>query len=62
MHMKEGYVTVQKQSLSVPSLFVYVIAEPRHEKTCLGFPARSSTNWAVQPQVMVRGLNFTYRM
>ena len=43
-HMKEGYVTVQKQSLSVPSLFVYVIAEPRHEKTCLGFPVRSSTN------------------
>ena len=24
MHMKEGYVTVQKKSLSVPSLFVYV--------------------------------------
>ena len=24
----------------------------------LGFPIRSSTNWAVQPQKMVRGLNF----
>ena len=30
----------------------------RREKTCLGFPTRSDTVWAVQPQKMSRGVKF----
>ena len=33
--------------------------EPRHEKTCLlGFPTRSDTNRAVQPQKIAMRLKF----
>ena len=33
--------------------------ESRHEKTCLrGFQPRTDTKWAVQSQMMVRGLEF----
>ena len=33
--------------------------DPRHDKTCLrGFPNRSDTKWAVQPQNLVRDLKF----
>ena len=32
--------------------------DPCREKTCPGFPTRSDTNRAVQPQMMARGLKF----
>ena len=37
--------------------------EPRHEKTrrSSGFPTRSDTNRAIQPQQVARGLNFVFR-
>ena len=37
---------------------VQVWNELCHEKTCLGFPIRSDTNWTVEPQKMVRALKF----
>ena len=35
-----------------------LIFEPRHNKTCLGFPTRSDIKWATQPRRMVSGLKF----
>ena len=42
-----------KNIVSISEIF-----EPRHEKTCPGFPTRVESNGSVQPQKLGRGLKF----
>ena len=60
--MKSAEIFLKNHGSSIEIYIQYcLLYEPRHEKTCLhaGFPTRSDTNRAVQPQKyppMFRGL------